>query len=37
MKRDRAELQEELQNTEELLTASLIVNFLMTIAFLVIR
>jgi len=37
MKRDRAELQEELQNTEELLTVSLIVNFLMTIAFLVMR
>lgn len=37
MKRNRAELQEELENTEELLTVSLIVNFLMTIAVLVMR
>lgn len=37
MKRDRAELQEELENTEELLTVSLIVNFLMTIVVLAMR
>lgn len=37
MKRNRAELQEELENTEELLTVSLIVNLIMTIAVLAMR
>ena len=37
MKRNRAELREELENTEELLTVSLIVNVLMSIAVLVMR
>ena len=37
MKRNRAELQEELENTEELLTVSLIVNLIMAVAFVMMR